>query len=41
MQFIERKAHQLQIRYVYIGQNNVGIISNSAGMAMASVDALE
>jgi succinyl-CoA synthetase beta subunit len=41
MQVIERQAQQKQIRYVYMGDHSIGVMSNSAGLAMATLDVLD
>jgi len=41
MNYRERMAFQKQIRYVWLGEGNIGLISNGAGMCMAMADLLD
>ena len=40
MIYCERKAQQKNIGYVHLGDGSVGVMSNGAGLAMATVDLL-
>jgi succinyl-CoA synthetase beta subunit len=40
MPFLERIAHQNQLRYIAVEGGNIGVISNGAGYCMATNDLL-
>jgi succinyl-CoA synthetase beta subunit len=41
MRATERMAKQKEIKYVHLGNHPIGIVSNSAGMALATADLIE